>query len=238
MQRRVFVIGAAAAAAAGSVAVFGGGRSPETLFGGSEANAQAQTPEQIAALEETLRGRGYLIGDVERGDPNAPVTMIEYASLSCPACRAFHQNTMPALKANYIDTGKMKLIIREIYFDRLGLYASAVARASGQPSAFHAFVDVFLEQQRQWNLGATDAQVAQGVQVLKRIGLLGGVEEARIDAALTDNEFLNYLFTWSQRHAQDDAVQATPTLIIGDVRFRGAESAETVGAAIDAALEA
>ena len=61
------------------------------------------------------------IEDMILGDPNAPITMIEYASYTCPHCGSFHQNTYPQLKADYIDTGKVKFIFREVYFDRFGL---------------------------------------------------------------------------------------------------------------------
>ena len=72
-----------------------------------------------------------VLGDIVLGDDNAPVTVIEYASFTCPHCASFHINTWPRFKAEYIDTGKVRFILREVYFDRYGLWASMVARCGG-----------------------------------------------------------------------------------------------------------
>ena len=89
---------------------------------------QVETPEQ----PDNAAAASSAIEDMVLGDANAPITMIEYASYTCPHCGSFHQNTYPQLKADYIDTGKVKFIFREVYFDRFGLWASMIARCGGQ----------------------------------------------------------------------------------------------------------
>jgi len=70
------------------------------------------------------------------GDADAPIEMIEYASFTCPHCARFHADVYPLLKADYIDSGKVKFIYREVYFDRFGLWASMIARCGGEARFF------------------------------------------------------------------------------------------------------
>ena len=72
-----------------------------------------------------------LVVEMALGAEDAPVTVIEYASFTCPHCRNFHQNTFKQVKENYVDTGKVRFIYREVYFDRFGLWAGMVARCGG-----------------------------------------------------------------------------------------------------------
>ena len=78
------------------------------------------------------------------GDPNAPITMIEYSSLTCSHCRKFHAEILPKIKKNYIDTGKLKLIYRDFPFDQLGLLATVMARCA-PPKRYFGFIDVLFQ---------------------------------------------------------------------------------------------
>ena len=71
------------------------------------------------------------IVEMVQGAEDAPVEIIEYASYTCPHCANFHQGAYKQLKKDFIDTGKVKFIYREVYFDRYGLWASMVARCGG-----------------------------------------------------------------------------------------------------------
>ncbi len=90
-----------------------------------------------------------VMGDVVLGDDAAPVTVIEYASFTCGHCAAFHVDTWPQFRAEYIDTGKVRFILREVYFDRFGLWASMTARCGGA-AAFYPMADQFLKKQHVW----------------------------------------------------------------------------------------
>ena len=74
------------------------------------------------------------------GDVNAPIEIIEYASMTCPHCANFHSDVYPQLKANYIETGKVKFVFREVYFDKYGMWASMIARCAG-PDRFFGVID-------------------------------------------------------------------------------------------------
>ena len=119
MDRRTLLL-------SGGVAVLGGGAYFLTRPGADglpvnplagAANAQSADPSSIP--------------DMILGDPEAPVEVIEYASYTCPHCASFHANQYKELKENYIDTGKIRFVYREVYFDRFGLWASMIARCSG-----------------------------------------------------------------------------------------------------------
>jgi len=85
------------------------------------------------------------IVEMVQGAEDAPVTIVEYASYTCPHCANFHAGPYKQLKKDYIDTGKVKFIYREVYFDRYGLWASMVARCSG-PEKFFGITDLILKR--------------------------------------------------------------------------------------------
>jgi protein-disulfide isomerase len=84
------------------------------------------------------------------GDVNAPIEIIEYASMTCPHCANFHSDVYPQLKENYIETGKVKFVFREVYFDKYGMWASMIARCAG-PDRFFGVIDQMFEKQKTWS---------------------------------------------------------------------------------------
>ena len=122
--------------------------------------------------------------DMVLGAANAPITLIEYASLTCPHCAAFATETFPKLKSEYIDKGLMKYIYRDYPLDGAALQASMIARCAG-PEKYFTFIDVFFHQQPIWVRGGT---VAAAVQNLKPIARLGGMSEADFDACLKNTD--------------------------------------------------
>ena len=88
--------------------------------------------------ENLINASSIIIEDMVLGDPNAPVTIIEYASFTCPHCKNFHEGTFKKLKKNYIDEGTVKFILRDVYFDRYGLWAAMVARCDNSEK-FYGF---------------------------------------------------------------------------------------------------
>jgi len=150
------------------------------------------------------------------GNPDAAVEVIEYASFTCPHCAAFHANQFQELKANYIDTGLIKFVYREIYFDRFGLWASMVARCGGE-MRFFGISDILYDQQREWIAGGQDPALIAGN--LRRIGLTAGLDGAQVDACLSDPTTAQTLVAWFEENSARDEITSTPSFIINDEKF-------------------
>jgi protein-disulfide isomerase len=138
------------------------------------------------------------------------VTVVEYASFTCPHCANFHANVLPQLKAEYIDTGKVRLVYREVYFDRPGLWAAMVARCAGADRYF-GVADLLFDNQAAWSQ-ATDAKEIVGA--LYAIGRQAGLTDADMQACLEDGEFAQALVEDYQKNATADGVEATPSFIV------------------------
>ena len=193
----------------------------------SEAAAQQTTPRELTEADvAALQMKGYALGDVPLGAADAPVTIIEYSSFTCPHCANFHSRTLPQIKEKYIDTGKVKLIFREVYFDQLGLWASMLARCGGSESFFEKSTTLF-EQQQQWaraeNVGAE----------LFRIGRVAGLSQERVQACLTDEALMLKLVGDFQAHMAQDDVNSTPTFFINGEKVSGDMSVDAFSALID-----
>ncbi len=162
-----------------------------------------------ALAQQPLEERGYAIGDIAMGADDAPLTIIEYSSFTCPHCATFHNETLPAIKERYIDTGKVRMIFREAYFDQYGLWASMLARCGGEQT-FYDFTETFFARQAEWT--RSEDIVAD----LQRIGRLGGLPAERIQQCLSDEEFMRALVENYQTNAQADELRATPSFKFGD----------------------
>ncbi len=167
--------------------------------------------------------------DMVLGDRDAPVTIIEYSSLTCPHCRDFHLNTLPALKARYLDTGKARLVYRDFPFDRPALLAAALAHCAG-PDRFFGFLEVLFRGQSSWSR-ASDPAAA-----LKRIGRLGGLSAAKIDACFADRALLDRILRERLDGAKVFSVDSTPTFIINGRKLIGAQPIDRFAAVIDPLL--
>lgn len=141
------------------------------------------------------------------GRADAPVTIIEYASLTCPHCAEFHRTVMPELKKQYVDTGKVKVIYRDFPLDQLALRAAMLARCAPADRYF-AFIDVLFQNQQNW---ATDRDP---MAALTRIGRLGGIAEAQIQTCLNDQALADKVLQARMDGAQQFQVSGTPTLIV------------------------
>jgi len=155
-----------------------------------------------------------VLGDVAIGDPNAPVTMIEYAALTCSHCRDFWKWELPKLKAQYLDTGKVKLIYRDFPIDGAGmdvLFAS-VARCGGE-AKYVDMVDEFFT--RQYDL-LTAAQTGTALPVLNEIGQKFGLTQDQIITCIDHRPDLKASILKSQTDGNAKGVRATPTIFIND----------------------
>lgn len=174
------------------------------------APAPALASESAAeATEEDIDTSSIV--EMTLGDADAPVTVVEYASFTCPHCANFHKDQFKRLKADYIDTGKVRFVFRDVYFDRLGLWAAMVARCGGS-ERFFGISEMLFDQQRDW-IGDGKDPVAVADR-LRRIGKVAGMEEETLDACLADNDKAKTLVAWYQQNAEADGVKSTPTLVI------------------------
>ena len=137
--------------------------------------------------------------DMVLGKPDAPVAIVEYASMTCPHCAHFHATTLPALKEKYIDTGKAKLILREFPFDPRAEAGFMLARCSNDN--YFAMVDVLFKQQPSW-VAVEDAKSA-----LLQIAKLAGFSQESFEKCLTDQKLLNDVRAVRERGAKDFGVE-------------------------------
>jgi protein-disulfide isomerase len=155
------------------------------------------------------------IPDMILGDANAPLEMIEYASFTCPHCATFHADVWPQLKADYIETGKVKFIYREVYFDRFGLWASMIARCAGE-QRFFAFADLLYAEQRNW-AGSGDPAVV--IDNLRQLAKTAGMNDETLDACMSDAAKAEALVGWYQTNAERDGVNSTPSFLIDGEKY-------------------
>lgn len=175
--------------------------------------AAAATAAMTPALaEETAADEGP--GDFSLGLPDAPIKIVEYASYTCPHCASFHANVFKNLKAEYIDTGKVHFTLREVYFDRYGLWAAMVARCGGEMRYF-GIHDMLFDKQQDW-AGSQDPM--QAVQKLREIGLAAGLDNAALDACLNDQAQAEALIARFEKNMAADEVKGTPTIFINGDR--------------------
>ena len=154
------------------------------------------------------------------GDPNAPITMIEYSSLTCSHCQQFHKEILPKIKKNYIDTGKVKLIYRDFPFDKLGLLATVLARCA-PPERYYGFLNVLFEKQSDWS------RSQDPFGELSRIGKLGGLNPSDYEACLKNQALIDGLIEKRLEGQKNFDVNATPSFIIdGDHKIVGSQPYE------------
>ncbi|RYH04016.1 DsbA family protein [Salipiger sp. IMCC34102] len=194
MNRRTLLLGGASLAALGALAFTTGGHDGNLLVG--MADAQEADPTAIA--------------DMTIGAEDAPVEMIEYASFTCPHCANFHATVWPQLKADYIDTGKVRFVYREVYFDRFGLWASMIARCGGE-MRFFGITEELYDQQRNWTASGDPATIAQELQT---IGKTAGLSEEDVTACMSDAQNAQNLVAWFEQNAEEDGIRSTPSFLI------------------------
>lgn len=174
-----------------------------------EANAQTSA-EMPAVAELTL------------GNPDAKVTLIEYASYTCPHCATFHSSVFKPLQRDYIDTGKIHFIYREVYFDRYGLWAAMVARCGGEVRYF-GISDLLYTNQRDW-MASNDPTAV--VNNLRRIGRTAGLGDDQLDACLQDGEMAQAMVAKFQADTAADGIDSTPSLVINGRKYSNMSYAE------------
>lgn len=186
---------------------------------------EAQEP---ATGTTTANDSGYR--EIVYGDPAAPVTIIEYASLTCGHCGAFHRERLPELKKEFLDTGKAKLVFRDFPLDNLALAAAMLPRCA-PPGTEARLLSALFKNQQTWIM-AEDKLAA-----LKGFARLAGMTEADVDACLSNQALLDKMQSVFAEARNVHDVQATPTFYIGEEKISGNVDMDTFRDAIEAHLK-
>jgi protein-disulfide isomerase len=160
----------------------------------------AVTSAEILSTEEALTERVI-------GNPEAPITIIEYASLTCPHCAKFHAVALPRIKKDWIETGKAKLIYRDFPLDKYAASASMIARCAPKDKYF-IFLNAFYAQQSNWS------RAENPVKVLTQLAGLGGMSSADVDACLANDALQDGILQMRLEGQMEYEIKSTPSFVI------------------------
>ena len=180
-----------------------------------------EAPEGASAADVEVRP-----GDRILGDEAAPVTIVEYASLTCPHCADFHVDILPALKERYIEPGHVRLIYRDFPLDQLALRAAGLARCV-EGRAYWGMLDILFESQERW------ARSAEPIEALARLGRVAGLDDDEIGRCLNDEEVLDDVVNERLHGEQRFQINSTPTFVIEGRIYRGAMSVDQFAEVLD-----
>jgi len=166
--------------------------------------------------------------DLVLGKADAPVTVVEYASLTCGHCATFHNKSFPAIKEKLIDTGKIKFILREFPLDNLAAAAAMLARCAGGDKTY-PLTEVLFQKQDEWAFVRTNP-----VPELFKIAKQAGFTQETFDKCLTDQKLLDNIMAIRERASKDFGVNSTPSFFVNGVRLRKPATVESIEAAIAA----
>jgi len=209
MRNILIVAGGVVAVAAIAAGVWFGTRPSSSAAPTSTAVAQAADKGTLLSIQPT---------DHVLGDPNAPITLIEYASLTCPHCAHFSVAVLPELKKKWIDTGKVKLVYRDFPLDQIAAKAAQIAECAGKDRYF-GVIDLIFAGQQTW------ATAADPIAELAKPLRIAGLGEAEIKACLA-NEAMSNAVIADYKSGEALGVNSTPTLIINGQLYPGARSVE------------
>jgi protein-disulfide isomerase len=164
--------------------------------------------------------------DVVQGKADAPVTLVEYASMTCTHCAHFHETVYPTLIKNYVDTGKVKFILREFPLDPLATAGFMLARCSGADKR-SAVVDLLFEQQKNWAFVDKPLESLQGI--LKQTGM----SKETFEACLKDQKLYDQVNEVRDRGSSKFNVTATPTFYVNGTKVTGEVNTDTLGKILD-----
>ena len=192
-------------------------------FGTRPSSSQAPAAPQVAQAAD----KGTLLKvqptDHVLGDPNAPITLIEYASLTCPHCAQFNVAVLPELKKKWIDTGKVKLVYRDFPLDQTALKAAQLAECSGKDKYF-GVIDMIFETQPKW------ATASDPIAELSKSLRIAGMGDSEVKACLANDAVANGVVA-DYRGGETLGVNSTPTLFVNGQEFKGARTVEEMDAA-------
>jgi protein-disulfide isomerase len=196
------------------------------VLGGPAAPVLAQSAD--VALDELMAGEA--LPDVALGASNAPITIVEYASMTCPHCAAFYATTFPELKRKYIDNGKVRFILREYPRDPVDAAGFMLARCAGDDKR-DAIVDLMFAQQKNW--AATDKPLEALAALLKQTGM----SQNSFEACLKNQDLYDKIFKVQDRAAKKFGVTFTPTFFINGKKQKGEMTPDALAKLLDPLLK-
>jgi protein-disulfide isomerase len=201
---------------------------PATPAAGETLPAAVKAPESAGSVDMAKLLEPGALPDKVLGNDDAPVTIVEYASMTCPHCAHFHATALPELKTKYIDTGKVRLIFREFPFDPRAEAGFMLARCSNDN--YFPMIDVLFKQQQNW------ASVDNAKDALLQISKLAGFSQESFEACLTDQKLLEDVRAVQKRGSDEFKVDSTPTFFINGNTYKGALTIAEMSAIIDGML--
>ena len=161
------------------------------------------------------------VSDQDRvlGKPEAPITIIEYASMTCPHCAHFSDDVLPKIKEKWIDTGKAKLVLRDFPLDEAALRAAMLARCA-PPERFYPIAEGFFRAQSDWVIAGNWRAALKGVAALL------GIKGPQFDSCLADKALEDKITQSRLTASTQYGVDATPTFFVNGQRFEGEPSLE------------
>jgi len=170
-----------------------------------------------------------ILADRVLGDPSAEVTIIEYASMTCSHCAAFHAGQFQILKKEYIKTGKVKFIYRDFPLDGLALAAAMMARCAPK-ERYYPIVNIIFQTQQNW------ANKANPSEALSQIGLLSGISKDTYKACIANTDIYEGLVKIRNQGEQKFKIRSTPTIIVNNNTVTGGLSVKNLRQVLDAEL--
>lgn len=224
-QRNALIIGGVVVAAVVVAAVawftLGGSRAPAPAVSPTAGNAPAAAPAPAPGgqMASTAPAAGGL-AEMAMGPADAKVTVVEYMSLTCPHCAAFHRDVLPQIKTTYIDTNKIRFVFRDFPLDGVAYGAAIVARCMGEenPGRYHGFVDILFRQQERW------ARSPEPLGEVKRIAQVAGLSGEAFDACLKNEKVANGILQGRQEAVDRYKIGATPSFLVNGKLLEGGQS--------------
>lgn len=181
---------------------------------GSEATATA-TPGEKKDVDVALLMAPGPLEDITLGKADAPVTIVEYASMTCSHCANFHERVLPELEKKYIETGRARLILREFPLDGLAVAAFMLARCAG-PDRYYPMVDALFETQKSWAQPGAD-----GKEKLLVIAKQAGFSKEKFDQCLADKDLFDKIVETRKIAHEKFGVDSTPSFFVNGKRLKG-----------------
>jgi protein-disulfide isomerase len=192
------------------------------VYVGTRPSSPGPVPTAVAQTADKAALLGVQATDHVLGDPKAPITMIEYASFTCPHCAHFSIAILPEVKKKWIDTGKVKLIYRDFPLDQTALKAAQLAECAGKDKYF-GVVDMIFDTQQKWAVASDPiAELAKSLRI-------AGMDDAAVKACLANDAVANAVIA-DYRGGEALGVNSTPTLFINGEQFKGARTVEELDA--------
>lgn len=222
-KQNQIIIAIVAVALVGLVTIFGVSQNTDQTEGNADSTAETETAHALGLVGTPVIAQdddlGALespnpLGEIVLGQTDAPVTIVEYSSLTCPHCGAFHRETLPELTEKYIDKGLAKIYFRPFPFDPYAT-AGAMLVHCVSPAAQVSFLNILFKRQQQW------IQAEQPMSALQAIAQQAGLSESDFVVCLKDQNRLDGIRNIQSRAAEELGVRSTPTFFINGDKLEG-----------------